>query len=352
MSRVNREELLAVLESVQPGLSVKSELDQSTCFAFVNGRCVTFNGEVACQAKSPLNGVEGAVHAGPLLSVLRKMPEDEIEVKLGSKKSKQDQPGEDHLFVKGKGRTLGVRMDAEILMPLDQLETPTKWRKLDDEFSDALKMVQDCCGGKKADFVIACVHITPDYLEASDNRQMIRYQIKTGVSQSVLIKQTAASHVAMLGASEVSETESWLHFRNSAGVTIACRRFVEEFKDIGQQFKDMTGQKAVLPKALAAELDNAEVFTSEDADRNLVEIKLMPGKVRVRGEGVTGFYSATKNVEYRGKELTFYLPPSLLRQIVQKHNAIVITDDKIKVKGGKWRYVTALSVADNGTVEE
>jgi hypothetical protein len=30
----------------------------------------------------------------------------------------------------------------------------------------------------------------------------------------------------------------------------------------------------------------------------------------------------------------------------------VITPDKIKVKGGKWRYVTSLSVVDDGVMEE
>lgn len=350
MARVNREELLALLESVQPGLSVKSELDQSTCFAFSKGRVLTFNGEIACKAKSTLNGVEGAVHAGPLLSVLRKMPEEEVNVAPGRMKSNDE--NDSHLIFQGKGRKLGVRMDAEILMPLDQLESPTEWRPLDGEFSEALKVVQDCCGGKKADFVVACVHLKPKYMEASDNRQMIRYQIDTGVTSPSLIKQTAASHIAMLGASEIAETESWLHFRNAAGVVMSCRRFVEEFMDIGTHFKDMTGQTVTLPKGLAGELDNAEVFSSEDADKNLVEIQLKPGKVRIKGEGVTGFYTAIKNIEYKGKELTFFLPPSLLKQIVMRHNAIVITPDKIKVKGGRWRYVTSLSVEDKGVVEE
>jgi hypothetical protein len=120
MARVNREELLALLESVQPGLSTKSGLDQSTCFAFSKGRILTFNGEIACEAKSSLNGVEGAVQAGPLLSVLRKMPEEEVEVAPSKSKPEDDS----HLIVQGKGRKLGVRMDSEILMPLDQLEPP------------------------------------------------------------------------------------------------------------------------------------------------------------------------------------------------------------------------------------
>lgn len=336
MARVSREELLTTLEAVQPGLSPKDELAQSSCFAFSKGKTVTFNGEIACEAKSPLNGVAGVVRAGPLLAVLRKMQEEEVEVSQSDGK----------LVVRSKGGEMGVAMDKDVLMPLEQLEPPKRWVKLPDDFADALATVRECAGGKKDDFLVTCVHIHPKWLEACDNRQMVRWALATGLKSPALIKATAAAHVAMLGPGEISETEAWVHFRSPAGVVVSCRRFVEDYKDLSEHFRDMGGTVAVLPKSLIAELDKAEVFSSEEADSNHVEVTLMPGRVRLKGVGVSGYYRTTRKMKYSGERLTFHAPPGLLRQIIAKHPQVNITPDRIRVKGGKWRYVSALSVPE------
>lgn len=343
MPRVDREELLQSLESVTPGLSQKDELEQSSCFAFSGGKIQTYNGEVACHAKSVLNGVEGAVHAGPLLAVLRKMPEQEIEVHLGSREGGD---GENHLICQGKGRELGVRMDDKIMMPLDHLEVPKRWHRLPEDFLDALRTVKECTGGKKADFIITCVHLHPKYLEACDNTQMVRYRIDTGVAAPVLIKNTAAGHVVTSGATDIAETESWVHFRSPAGVVISCRRYVEQFPSLTEHFKDMGGEAAVLPKGLIDELDRAEVFSSEEADSNHVEVTISPGRIVLSGVGVSGYYTARQKMQYSGKPLTFLAPPALLRQIVSNHPQVMITADRIKVKGGNWRYVSCLAIPE------
>jgi hypothetical protein len=69
MNRINREEFLRNLESVEPGLSPREILEQSSCFIFQKGWIKTFNDEVACKIKSPLK-LEGAVQAAPLLAIL------------------------------------------------------------------------------------------------------------------------------------------------------------------------------------------------------------------------------------------------------------------------------------------
>lgn len=330
--RIKREDLLAALEDVQPGLSAREVLEQSSCFAIEDGFVTTYNDEVACTAPIKLGkSFKGAVQAASLLSILRKIPDDEIAVSNG----------EGELRIAGKGRESGVTMEAEIMLPLAQLERPKKWTPLHEDFAEALSMTQECAGKDLTMFASACVHLTPKWLEACDNYQMIRFRIPTGFKGKSLVKKESIKHVVASGATEFCETESWIHFRNPRGLIISCRRFVEEFMSLTEHLK-VEGQPTNLPKGLAKELDCCEVFSSENADQNQVMVELLPGKLRVKGQGVTGWFRAKKNIKYSGPRLSFLIAPKLLKDITAKHNECFVSAERLKVDGGRWTYVACL----------
>jgi hypothetical protein len=214
--KIQREEFLAVLESVSPGLSPKNVIEQSNAFALKDGKVMTYNEEVFCQAPLDTEGIEGAVQSDSLLNVLRKLPDPELELART----------EGFLVFKGKGKKLEVRMEAEVLLPVEQIEVPKKWVSLGPEFSEALLMVQECAIEEdKQKFMATCVNIAPGWMEATDNRtQMMRYTLETGIKQACLIKKSGAKDVAGMGPSKMSETDAWLHFKNSARLVISCRR--------------------------------------------------------------------------------------------------------------------------------
>ena len=60
---INRELFLEQLESVQPGLSTREIIEQSSCYVFRGGEVITFNDEIACSQKCDI-GIEGAVRSG------------------------------------------------------------------------------------------------------------------------------------------------------------------------------------------------------------------------------------------------------------------------------------------------
>lgn len=337
--RINREEFLTALESVSPGLSPKDVLEQSSCFVFSKGRVMTYNDDVGCTAPFKLNGLTGAVQGQKLLSVLKMMPEDEVTL----------DEEEGRLVISGIGQKVGVAMESEILLPIASMERPPKesWSEVPETYSEALLLVQECAGkDAEKSFTTACVHFTPKYIEAMDNKQLLRYRIKSGVTANTLVKRDSVKFVAVAGVSKVAETPSWLHFRNDAGLVISCRRYVEEFLDLTSTL-EVEGVPIVLPKGLIASSDMAELFSSDDADNNVCTVEIRPGKLRIKATGVTGFYSGYKEVNYTGAPMKFLIAPRLLKQIVTKHNEAVISPTRLMVDGGKWRYVAAL-----GSVEE
>ena len=79
MQKVNRELLLQQLQAVQPGLSDKDVVEQSSCVVFKDGKITTFNDEIACSIKTDVK-FTGAVPAKALIELLKKLPEETIEI--------------------------------------------------------------------------------------------------------------------------------------------------------------------------------------------------------------------------------------------------------------------------------
>lgn len=342
--KIERIELLNVLESVMPGISKRDIVEQSSCFVFQGGRVSTFNDEIACSLSSPLN-IEGAVQAEPFLAILRKLAEEQLSVKLGD--------GE--LRFKGKRRQGGVRMEADVVLPIDDVDAPTEegWKPLAPKFSEGVMLVEKCAGKEADSFSTTCVHIHPKHVEAYDNLQIARFKMRTGVEKPILVRASSLKHIHPLGMTEICETGSWLHFRNPTGLVLSCRRHqLDEVDpgallDVGSLLK-VTGEPTVLPKGLVEAAEKAEVFSAENSEGNHVSIDLKAGKLRVTGRGVSGWYQETKAVQYEGGDLSFMIDPQLLTEITKQHNKCEITKDRLKVKGGSFTYVTCLGVVEAG----
>lgn len=331
-TRVNREKFLHTLESVQPGLSPREIIEQSSCFVFKGGEVFSYNDEVACRCNTDLpEEVEGSVQADPLLNILRKLPEDEIEIEVG----------ETEFLVKGKKRQAGIRMEKEILLPVGSVERPKKWSPLHEHFAEAVGIVQQCAGKDESQFSLTCVHIHPEWVEACDNFQLCRWEMATGLKKSTLVRQSAIKHITSLGVTEFSETSNWLHFRTGS-LVFSCRRYVEDFPDLAGILEVGEAIKTSLPKGLADAADKAAVFSAENTDNNQIFLSLSQGRLKVRGEGVSGWYWETKRMNYDGPPLEFYISPELLIDLLKRHTDCLLSTERLKVDTGSYTYVSCL----------
>lgn len=330
---VKREDFLRVLEEVQPGLSPRGIIQQSNCFGLLGGYVVTFNEDIACRVKSGLpKDFKGAVQAGPLLEMIRNYPDDEIDVQVKNST----------LILKGKNKMTKFRMEAEVMMPMEGVEKPGEWRPLPKDFTEAINIVQECASDDKTKFDWTCVHITPDYMEACDDKQLARYTLKTGIKKPTLVKRDSLKHVPALGMSEISETSGWLHFRNATGLVMSCQKNDGEYDDLSVHFK-VEGSRIVLPKALAEAVGRADILSRENSDKNLVLVEAHGGEIRIKGEGSIGEHIEKKKVKYSGPDLAFTVAPKLLVELVTKHtDAILSPNRRLKVDGGKWVYLACL----------
>lgn len=330
MFKVNRELFLSQLDSVYPGISPKEIIEQSSCFVFKDGQVITYNDEVACQHSVDDVPLHGAVQADPLLKILRKLPEEEVSIEA--------KDGE--LLIHGKKRRVGIRMEADITLPIDSIEAPGKWRDLNPEFTDAIDVVKNTASKDQTSFAITCVHITPDCVESTDNTQISRYVIETGFKERVLLRRESVKHIVGLGMSKFSMSKTWIHFKNKRGLIFSCRQYSDEFPVI-DEYLNAKGVKTQLPKGLVEAAEKAAVFSSENDD-NQVILELRDNKVKITGQGLSGWFSEIKKIDYTGVPMKFMMSPELLSHVASQHNECWIADRLLRVSEGKYTYVTCL----------
>ncbi len=332
---VDRESLIRALEAVRPGLAKKEIVQQSSCFVFnEDGRLMTFDDEVACSVESPLNGIVGAVKADPLLALLARLPEDRVDVDAK----------DGGLLVKGKRRRGSVTMEEEVVLPVGDVPEPTDWQPLPEDFDEAVAIVQATAGKDASQFYLTCINITPTCLEACDNFQICRYPMETGVSAPLLVRRDSLVHVCGLGMTEMSEGDSWLHFRNSSGLTLSCRTNRDEPypTETITAILDVNGDRTLLPDGLADAVERAEVFSQDNVEANQVQVELKPGKLRLSGRGASGWYEEMREAKYDGEPLKFLIAPGLLRELIARTNECEITPGRLKIDGQRFQYVACL----------
>jgi hypothetical protein len=340
---VKREEFLQTLELVQPGLSPKDIIEQSACVAFRGGTIITYNEQISCRAPSPLpEAFTGAVRAKPLIELLRSPTMGEV-IEVGRAE-------DGSLMVRPKGRRhwATLTLDKEITMPVADVELPKTWQPLDPDFLDAAGVVAACAGTDETRWVTTCVHVHPKRLEATDANQMIRHTVRTGVREPVLVRHEALKYVSGMGMTEISETESWLHFRNPAMTILSCRRYVDKFLDI-DKYVPPDGPKVVLPKGVGEAAETAKIFSKENDKKGMVRVELKPGGLKLTGEGVSGKFVYPIPFDYTGPAVSFYIPPDALAEMSKRYTDVMLTQGVggkcFKVVGPKLLFVVSLEDA-------
>lgn len=334
--KVNREDFFGKLQSVQPGLTSKEVIEQSSCFVFVPGMIMTFNDEVSCRVPYDHFGKDfkGAVKAKPLLDLLAKLPEDELELEMDGAE----------LLVTGAKRESGIRMEKEIMSAASSVEIPGEkdWKTMPDTFSEGLEIVIACAGDDESRFNMTCVHLTPKYIEACDNLQMARYRMKLGVEECI-VKAKSLKQVNTLGMTEIAQTAKWLHFRNGNGLVLSCRLYKEDKG--GELYPNLTevlnvsGVDATLPGGLGEEVERAQIFSGDEK----VLIELRAGKIRVKGQGASGWFRSTRKIEYDGPAMEFLMSPKLLIGLTKKYSACQIAPERLMVEGDRYTYISCLT---------
>ena len=175
--------------------------------------------------------------------------------------------------------------------------------------------------------------------------QACRWKMKTGVQRPVLVKRQAIEAVTSLGVHEFSETDNWIHFRNARGFVLSCRRYAEDFpSDAISALLEEQGEPVTLPKGLEQAIEKANIYSQHTPDTNMIEVRISKGKLHVTGRGATGGYKETRTVTWKGADITFMIPPTLLNELIKKYNEVFLSEGTLRIDGGAYTYATSLTI--------
>lgn len=331
--KVSRESALRSLSVISAGISPAGDVDQSNCFVFREGKAFTYNEHVACEIDSPFGDtIEGAVHAPTVLGVLSKYPDEEIDVVQTDAE----------VVIKTSRKRTSIRCDSEIVMPLDLVELPKKWRKLDPSFSEAVTAVKDCAATDGEKFYITCIHMTPDHVEACDNYQMARYTIAMPLRESILVKQSSIVPMLSYGMNRMGETKTWVHFKNDLGLIYSVRRHLEDYLQLDAFFEG-SGDDIPIPAGIDEAVTRAELFTAKN-DVNTVMIELGAGKLKIVGTGVHGKHQELKKSNYEGPDISFMIQPKVFGQLGNRAKTFQLAQGRLVLLSGPLSYATRISL--------
>lgn len=332
---INKKELLEALEIVKPGLANKEMIEQTTSFAFVKDRVITYNDEISIS--HPLSGLklEGAVKADKLYALLGKIKKDEIEL---------DIEGGEIIISSGRIKA-GLTLQSEIKLPLgDEVATKSKWRELPEKFIKSVSFVMTSCSRDMSRPVLTAVHINESgFIEASDSYRVARCELSGDIPfKTFLLPASSAVEVVKFNPTHIAEGKGWVHFKTERESVLSCRIFEDTFPDTKPILK-MKGIPLTLPKTIEEVMEKATIFAKRDHVLDeIISITLHENRFKIKATSDSGWFEEEVNIRYDGEEVEFHITPYLLKGILAETQTCELSPDKLKFEGENWIYITML----------
>lgn len=331
---MKKQDLIDALEVVKPGLASKELIEQSTSFAFVDGRVVTYNDEISIS--HPVEGLDltGAIQATELYAILKKLKQDEIEISVN----------ENEIVLSAGKVKCGLLLQSEIKLPLTEIDEIQKWKTLPAGFIVAMQMAMMSCGTDNSKPILTCVHIHPEYIEGTNGFALYKSIMTTRfIKAPILIPATSASILSRFAPAKIAVTDGWVHFKSDNGAILSCRTFADKYPDTSKITK-ITGVLLTFPKTIMAILDRATVFgkhgakvTDEDVD-----IIIDKKKIKISSKSESGWFEESANIDFEGERLSFKIMPSLLKGILASTTSCLYCGHALKFEGENWVFISML----------
>ena len=212
--KVNRKKLVGQLEDVSCALPKASAKDRPPYFTFGGRVVVAYNDCLLAvhETDQIVDGVNFSISSEPLLPLSKKLTEDEIDV----------QYKDSHLIVRGKRKQAKFSLEETDDEALACINFSKAYQELPKTFLDGLSSALECVHKSEKQFVLACVHITPKWIEASNNYQAVRTFLTTGLDQNALLHFEAVVPLVKKQVSQLAIEDERLNFKNEDGLMLSC----------------------------------------------------------------------------------------------------------------------------------
>ena len=335
--KISKTELIKALDIVKPGLSTSDNIEQSTSFAFMEDRIVTYNDSISISTLFK-SGVTGAVSAKEIYTLLNKISNKTDNINLR-------QEDNELLIGIGKGESAGIKLEKEIQLPLNEINTEHIWKKIPKNLIEALLFCSFSTTKDLSKPLLTCIHVKNDMVESTDNKRATNYKLNGKIFGEFLIPVDSVKFLRNFNAIKYSLTDSWVSFLADNNAIFSCRVFNEKFPNISGVM-DIVGKKMKFPEELIDAIDKAVIFCENDDSLSgaMVDITLMKNLIIIKGIGKVGHYTKKTKIKYIGDSFTFSVSSKFFIDMLKVTDSCHIDKEnkKIKFSFGNWNHMFRL----------
>lgn len=332
--KINKQEILKALEIVKPGLSNKLIIEQTTSFAFLQNRVVTYNDEISISHPVKDLDLTGAIKADEFYKLISKIKKDEIEIEVTEKEV---------ILSSGKSKA-GFILENEISLPLLDLSSLI-WKKLPVKFNQQVEKCIPCCSKDMSRLKLTGVFVNTidGYITASDGYRIMKTDIPVSKKgYSFLLSAIAATAVIKLLPTQICLADNWIHFKNEQNSIISCRIINEEYPQILPHL-EVDGKNLSFPISIVEILDRAAIMGKQDNSIDeVLDIEIAQNSIKISSASSIGWFEEFANIRYKEESIKFKMTPALFRSILAETQSCIISNKVIKFSGEDWEYIGLL----------
>ena len=333
--KINKKELQTALETVKPGLATQEVIEQSTSFAFMKDKVVTYNEEISISHPVKDLNLTGAVKAEELYKLLSKITKDEVSFEVG----------EDKIILKSGRAKAEFILQSEIILPLEDVGEIKNWKPLPDDFLKNLKFTVPCVGKDSTRPILNSVHVTEKgIVEASDGYRITQCKGSEIPVGEFLLGASAVVNVIQFQPIDIAEGEGWVHFQNKNGAVLSCRVFEDNYVNTDSFIQQADkGVEVKFPEEMIEALERARVFSKRDHYlEELISVSIGEKIVKLQSESDGGKFEEKIKIDYQGDPIDFSITPYIFQDILKETQTAKIQKDKVSFIGEDWVYLGML----------
>jgi DNA polymerase III sliding clamp (beta) subunit (PCNA family) len=333
--KVNRKELLVKLNLIQPGLTKKEIMDQSTHFVFTGKEIASHNGYISVTTPFETD-LQCSVPSDKFYNLLSKIEDEDVEISL-------DDNGSQILVKSAHVRSgMAIIIDKVIEDRLSTIPQPKKWKKLPKDFVKGLRLCMFSVSKDQYCGALNCVYVSGEDVYSTDNFRVSHYKMSGVVKDKFLLPLIVVLDLVKFKVVEYALETGWALFRMDDDTIFSCRCMLGDYPDASKLFT-LEGNKITFPKKLQEVIETVSMIIEDDRDINKrIEITIDGGKIICRAEQERGWIEREMDIKYDGKKAKLSINPVFLYEILDKSSDVIIGDNKALFSSDSFQHIMAL----------
>jgi len=333
-TKVNRKELLTVLNKLKPGLSTKEITEEFSSFIFIKNHIMTNNNRVCILHPFKLK-LSLLLPANELYNLLSSISSEEVGFKLKK----------DSILIKGSN-TRAKLVLKEVTEDMQQryndiVKIKEDFKKLPENFIDGLKYSLFTISKDAAQESLSCVNIEKNKIMSTDDLRIGSFEMSKKIKDSFLLPYEAVKELIKFNVKEYCVLENEVIFKTESNVLFCSNTINDKFPDIKEYF-EFNGEEIELPGDIADLVKRASILSDGDLDIDKsIDISIKDGKISCKGENNIGWIESESVIDFEG-ELEFTINPNFLLEILDKTNKIKVGGDRALFEIENFKYLTTL----------